>query len=119
MSASDSFQWQMPVLRESQETDTDGRGLLLVDALSDKWGVRPRDVGKTVWVHLPVSPPGLGVTDPAVLSAAPFLAPVARQSGGTTAGPHGELSELPELPELPGRPSLLQRQALPQSDERA
>lgn len=51
---SDSYQWQMPQLRKAQETDTDGRGLLLVDALSAGWGVRPRDVGKTVWVHLPI-----------------------------------------------------------------
>ncbi|MFG2173209.1 hypothetical protein ACGFMO_17890 [Streptomyces niveus] len=42
----------MPQLRKAQETDTDGRGLLLVDALSESWGVRPRDVGKSVWVHL-------------------------------------------------------------------
>ncbi|MEU0374039.1 ATP-binding protein [Streptomyces sp. NPDC006283] len=26
-----------------------GRGLLLVDALADDWGVTPRPVGKTVW----------------------------------------------------------------------
>ncbi|WP_405617248.1 ATP-binding protein [Streptomyces sp. NBC_01511] len=54
LEVSDSFQWQMPQLKKPQETDTCGRGLLLVDALSDKWGVRPRDVGKTVWVHLPI-----------------------------------------------------------------
>lgn len=51
---SDSFQWRMPQLTKPQETDTGGRGLLLVDALSEGWGVRPRDVGKTVWVHLPI-----------------------------------------------------------------
>ncbi|MEU9745533.1 ATP-binding protein [Streptomyces niveus] len=51
---SDSFQWQLPQLRKAQETDIGGRGLLLVDALSEAWGVRPRDVGKTVWAHLPI-----------------------------------------------------------------
>jgi hypothetical protein len=31
------------------EADEGGRGLLLVAALSDKWGVRERDLGKVVW----------------------------------------------------------------------
>ncbi|MGW6454857.1 ATP-binding protein [Streptomyces sp. NPDC055078] len=51
---SDSFQWQMPELREPSEEDTSGRGLLIVDALSSQWGVRPRETGKTVWAHLPI-----------------------------------------------------------------
>ncbi len=34
-----------------------GRGLFLVNALADRWGVRtPRAGGKTVWCHLVVSP---------------------------------------------------------------
>ncbi|WP_433545720.1 ATP-binding protein [Streptomyces sp. CA-294286] len=37
-----------------------GRGLVLVDALSANWGVRPRDPGKTVWAHL--SAPGAAAT---------------------------------------------------------
>ncbi|WP_432054774.1 ATP-binding protein [Streptomyces sp. bgisy022] len=36
-----------------------GRGLLLVDALSRRWGWTPREtVGKTVWAEVPVGPPG-------------------------------------------------------------
>ncbi|MGW4437101.1 ATP-binding protein [Streptomyces sp. NPDC004596] len=31
---------------------TDGRGLLLVRALADDWGVRPADEGKTTWFSL-------------------------------------------------------------------
>lgn len=31
--------------------DTGGRGLVLVDALSDAWGVSPEVIGKTVWVE--------------------------------------------------------------------
>ncbi|MGW0711920.1 ATP-binding protein [Streptomyces sp. NPDC002643] len=43
---------RMPVLRAASGSDTDGgRGLLLVDFLSDKWGVRPEGVGKTVWAE--------------------------------------------------------------------
>ncbi|CAM2796112.1 MULTISPECIES: ATP-binding protein [Streptomyces] len=50
---SDSYQWEMPELRKPAEDETSGRGLLLVDALAQAWGVRPRvGAGKTVWVHL-------------------------------------------------------------------
>ncbi|MEV0281623.1 ATP-binding protein [Streptomyces sp. NPDC050610] len=54
LEVSDSFQWRMPELKEPCEEDTDGRGLLIVDALSEKWGVRPRQTGKTVWAQLPL-----------------------------------------------------------------
>lgn len=32
-----------------------GRGLLLVAALADKWGVRERDPGKVVWCEFRVA----------------------------------------------------------------
>ncbi|WP_262063506.1 ATP-binding protein [Streptomyces sp. STR69] len=35
----------------SDDTDEGGRGLLLVDALADKWGVAERDLGKVVWAE--------------------------------------------------------------------
>ncbi|AWW38273.1 ATP-binding protein [Streptomyces cadmiisoli] len=35
--------------RVADEADEGGRGLLLVAALSDKWGVRERELGKVVW----------------------------------------------------------------------
>ncbi|MEU7040099.1 ATP-binding protein [Streptomyces varsoviensis] len=54
LEVSDSYQWRMPVLREPGAEDTDGRGLLLVNALAEKWGVRPRQTGKTVWAQLPI-----------------------------------------------------------------
>ncbi|OLZ71465.1 hypothetical protein AV521_11025 [Streptomyces sp. IMTB 2501] len=41
----------MPVLGNPGDLDGEGRGLLLVDSLSDKWGVRPECVGKTVWAE--------------------------------------------------------------------
>ncbi|MFI8851874.1 ATP-binding protein [Streptomyces sp. NPDC053499] len=53
LEVSDSFQWEMPELRKPDPEEVSGRGLLLVDALSQAWGVRPRTgAGKTVWVHL-------------------------------------------------------------------
>ncbi|MET7685550.1 ATP-binding protein [Streptomyces sp. NPDC005423] len=33
------------------DTDEGGRGLMLVDALSDKWGVAERELGKVVWAE--------------------------------------------------------------------
>lgn len=33
------------------DSDEGGRGLLLVSALADKWGVRERDFGKVVWAE--------------------------------------------------------------------
>ncbi|MGW1746456.1 ATP-binding protein [Streptomyces sp. NPDC002092] len=46
----------MPELQKPGPEDLGGRGLFLVDALSESWGVRPRSTGKTVWAHLPVHP---------------------------------------------------------------
>jgi anti-sigma regulatory factor (Ser/Thr protein kinase) len=37
---------------EVTELDERGRGLLLIDALASRWGVRPRSDGKTVWCEL-------------------------------------------------------------------
>ncbi|MGW0536104.1 ATP-binding protein [Streptomyces sp. NPDC003032] len=49
---SDSCRWQMPERAEPELDGTSGRGLLIVDAVTQSWGVRPRDEGKTVWAHL-------------------------------------------------------------------
>ncbi|SCK26770.1 Anti-sigma regulatory factor (Ser/Thr protein kinase) [Streptomyces sp. WMMB 714] len=38
--------------RRAGDEDAGGRGLLLVSALADKWGVDARDPGKTVWCEL-------------------------------------------------------------------
>ncbi|WP_330317521.1 ATP-binding protein [Streptomyces platensis] len=52
LEVADSYRWQMPELRKPAPDDLSGRGLLIVDALSENWGVRPRNPGKTVWAHL-------------------------------------------------------------------
>ncbi|HEY6749096.1 MAG TPA: ATP-binding protein, partial [Mycobacteriales bacterium] len=43
-----------PQLVQVSKRDTSGRGLQLVEALSDEWGVDPdeRGLGKTVWFEL-------------------------------------------------------------------
>ncbi|MFI9077739.1 ATP-binding protein [Streptomyces sioyaensis] len=54
LEVADSYQWRMPELQKPAPDDLSGRGLFLVDALSENWGVRPRNPGKTVWAHLAI-----------------------------------------------------------------
>ncbi|MFJ9183849.1 ATP-binding protein [Streptomyces anulatus] len=56
LEVADSYQWLMPELRKPTDDETSGRGLLIVDMLAERWGVRPRNPGKTVWAHLPIGP---------------------------------------------------------------
>lgn len=60
---SDTRGERRPALRAAGEGAEEGRGLLIVDALAERWGVTPRTgaPGKTVWAVLraegpPVSP---------------------------------------------------------------
>jgi anti-sigma regulatory factor (Ser/Thr protein kinase) len=43
---------RVPRPRRAAGTDEGGRGLQLVDALADRWGVRPTGEGKVVWFEL-------------------------------------------------------------------
>ncbi|MEV0635388.1 ATP-binding protein [Streptomyces sp. NPDC050619] len=42
----------LPVLRHATATDEGGRGLAILDALAQRWGVDTRADGKTVWCEL-------------------------------------------------------------------
>ncbi len=42
----------LPVPRHADDSDENGRGLALLDVLSDDWGVEPAGDGKTVWFRL-------------------------------------------------------------------
>jgi anti-sigma regulatory factor (Ser/Thr protein kinase) len=42
-----------PVRQSPAPTDRTGRGLLIVEAMSDAWGIEPSSAGKTVWFTLP------------------------------------------------------------------
>ena len=42
----------LPVVRPTQEVQSEGRGMLLVDAIASSWGVEPRAIGKRVWFEL-------------------------------------------------------------------
>lgn len=48
---------RLPRLRAASCWETCGRGLSLVAALSDSWGVRPDGGGKVVWFTLPAASP--------------------------------------------------------------
>ena len=49
-----------PQVRQVDLSDTTGRGLAIVAALSDEWGVEEEPSSTTVWAHLPrsVAPAG-------------------------------------------------------------
>jgi anti-sigma regulatory factor (Ser/Thr protein kinase) len=48
---------QAPVVRSPVRLADGGRGLVLVDALSDSWGVSEEtDGGKSVWARCPAAP---------------------------------------------------------------
>ncbi len=46
----------LPLVTNPGPLDTSGRGLVLVEAFADRWGVRVTDAGKSVWCELAVSP---------------------------------------------------------------
>lgn len=65
---------QLPLPLDASEEDESGRGLVLLDAVVDRWGVTPGQVtaGKTVWFECGSAP-------------APAPAPVSKPSPGNSA----------------------------------
>ncbi|WP_329060879.1 ATP-binding protein [Amycolatopsis sp. NBC_01480] len=55
-----------PQVRRPDETSLRGRGMQLVDSLSDTWGVHENQVGKTVWARL-----GCGIPERPTCGAPP------------------------------------------------
>ncbi|WP_274555222.1 ATP-binding protein [Streptomyces spiramyceticus] len=48
---------RLPTVRAADAGETSGRGLALIEAFSESWGVRPQgDTGKVVWFTLPAPP---------------------------------------------------------------
>ncbi|MFF5441971.1 ATP-binding protein [Streptomyces achromogenes] len=54
LEVSDTRSERLPEVREP--CGESGRGLMLVGALADKWGIAPRQPGKTVWAEVWLSP---------------------------------------------------------------
>jgi two-component sensor histidine kinase len=52
----------MPVVGRSGKGVYGGRGLLLVEKMSERWGVDPTDSGKTVWAQVSCDDPARGIT---------------------------------------------------------
>lgn len=68
---------RMPEVRDVESSATSGRGLAMVAAVSESWGVRPDgESGKVVWFTLPTS--GAGITPPARALRRPAEKPVRR-----------------------------------------
>ncbi|MFD5898530.1 MULTISPECIES: ATP-binding protein [unclassified Streptomyces] len=75
---------RLPTIKAADPLDVCGRGLALIEAVSESWGVRAEgDAGKVIWFTLP-----------APSAAAPPRNPV---YGATTDGPfsHGSFAESP------------------------
>ncbi|MEU6057540.1 ATP-binding protein [Streptomyces sp. NPDC047097] len=51
VAVSDAREDRLPVVRSGHGEES-GYGLHLIEALSDRWGTAPRDVGKTVWAEI-------------------------------------------------------------------
>jgi hypothetical protein len=45
----------LPIMRKPQPADESGRGLLIVESLSHRWGTRVTDVGKSVWAEVDIA----------------------------------------------------------------
>ncbi|MDX2698993.1 ATP-binding protein [Streptomyces ipomoeae] len=52
----DACEKRRPRTRRPEPDAESGRGLLIVEALADRWGVEDRDPGKTVWAELDTRP---------------------------------------------------------------
>nr|WP_203600114.1 ATP-binding protein [Streptomyces sp. SID9727] len=86
---------RLPTVREADDSSTSGRGLALIAAVSESWGVRPRGgAGKIVWFTLP--------------APAPLAPPSHVVYGATTDGPF----DLSVLKHLDGSPPSASRSAV-------
>ncbi|HUP69338.1 MAG TPA: response regulator [Acidimicrobiales bacterium] len=43
----------VPAVKDADDSDTSGRGLAIVEALSSAWGIVPNPHGKTIWFEVP------------------------------------------------------------------
>ncbi|MEU9118995.1 ATP-binding protein [Streptomyces sp. NPDC048506] len=74
---------RLPRLRTADDWETCGRGLALIAALSQSWGIRPEDHGKVVWFTLPAPAAG----PEGVRTVRPLWAPPPLEDAHPTAGP--------------------------------
>ncbi|WP_198533932.1 ATP-binding protein [Streptomyces odonnellii] len=61
---------RIPTVNRASPFDTSGRGLALIAAVSESWGVRPRgETGKSIWFTLPAPPAALALSQRPVYGA--------------------------------------------------
>ncbi|MDX3452372.1 ATP-binding protein [Streptomyces sp. ME02-8801-2C] len=71
---------RIPELRDADPTATCGRGLAMVAAVSESWGVRPDgESGKVVWFTLPTVTPVVTAPETRPTTAAPVRQPFEEQ----------------------------------------
>jgi anti-sigma regulatory factor (Ser/Thr protein kinase) len=89
---------QRPSMRNPDPTEQSGRGLQIVNALSDDWGIMetPGRSGKTVWFVVAL-PKQVGGTDAASVSASASQGPVAAPRPDVTGGDSPRIA-LPKQP---------------------
>ncbi|MFF9011894.1 ATP-binding protein [Streptomyces sp. NPDC014870] len=51
----------LPHPDDVDECATSGRGLAIIEAVSESWGIRPHDTGKVIWFTLPAPTPAVAV----------------------------------------------------------
>ncbi|MFI6643937.1 ATP-binding protein [Streptomyces sp. NPDC050504] len=74
---------RVPTLRDADPLSTSGRGLALIEAVSESWGIRPRGAaGKVVWFTLPAPAAVAGAADPLYGERAAAHAPGGRSPAG-------------------------------------
>ncbi|MFJ2647310.1 ATP-binding protein [Streptomyces sp. NPDC087420] len=84
---------RVPTVNDAELLDTGGRGLALIAAVSESWGIRPEgELGKSIWFTLPAPPAALALPPRPVYGATtdgPFrgteLSAVIREHGHTEA----------------------------------
>ena len=74
-----------PVLQSPKFSEPHGRGLRIVAALSDEWGVSATSDGKAVWFRMKLHDPGTTATSGGVAGSTPTAPAVHR--GSTAAQP--------------------------------
>ncbi|GGT51159.1 ATPase [Streptomyces purpureus] len=86
---------RLPSVHATDGLETSGRGLALIEAVSESWGVRPQDGGgKVVWFTLTAPPHLMAVpaTTPATQSVTPEGA---LKAAAATRGPFAESDDAP------------------------
>ncbi|MFC7307851.1 ATP-binding protein [Streptomyces monticola] len=101
---------QLPKVRAADPFDTGGRGLAMVEAVSESWGVRPDGAsGKVVWFTLPAVSPTVALPACPAYGTPPVYDTKAPSAYGTPTPPLHD-TRTPRTPydaQAPARPAVL------------